>query len=86
MIHIVAIIYKKQRRFSTLNSILVVDDEPEITDLIELYMTNENYTVHKFYSGKDAVKFIDENEPDLAILDIMLPDVNGFKICQHIRE
>lgn len=69
-----------------MNSILVVDDEPEITDLIELYLTNENYTVYKFYSGKDAVKFIDENEPDLAILDIMLPDINGFKICQHIRE
>ena len=69
-----------------MNSILVVDDEPEITDLIALYLTNENYTVFKFYSGNDAIKFIDENEPDLAILDIMLPDINGFTICQHIRE
>ena len=69
-----------------MNTILVVDDEPEITDLIALYLTNENYTVFKFYSGKDAIKFIDETEPDLAILDIMLPDINGFTICQHIRE
>lgn len=69
-----------------MNSILVVDDEPEITDLIELYLTNENYTVFKFYSGKDAVTFIDENKPDLAILDIMLPDIGGFQLCQHIRE
>lgn len=64
----------------------MVEDEYEIADLIELYLKNENYTVFKFYSGNDAVKFIDENEFDLAILDIMLPDINGFAICQHIRE
>jgi len=69
-----------------LSNIIVVDDEQEITDLIALYLTNEGYCVHKFYSGKDAVSFIDANEPDLAILDIMLPDVNGFTICRHIRE
>lgn len=69
-----------------MSTIIVVEDEQEIADLITLYLKNENYTVFRFYSGKDAVKFIDENEPDLAILDIMLPDLNGFKICQHIRE
>lgn len=71
---------------NTENTIIVVEDEQEIADLITLYLKNEGYTVIQFHFGKDAVGFIDENEPDLAILDIMLPDMNGFAICQHIRE
>lgn len=68
------------------SKILVVDDEQEIANLIEVYLKNENYTVYKFYTGKEALEFIDSTELDLAILDIMLPDVNGFSLCQHIRE
>lgn len=66
--------------------ILVVDDEKEIADLIELYLANEAYQVHKFYNGKDALSFLESQTPDLAILDVMLPDMNGFSICQKIRE
>lgn len=65
--------------------ILVVDDEHEIADLIEVYLTNENYEVFKFYTATEALQCIDNNEIDLAILDIMLPDMNGFDICRHIR-
>ena len=68
------------------DKILVVDDEPEIADLIELYLTNENYAVYKFYSAADALNCIDSMELDLAILDIMLPGADGFSICRHIRE
>ena len=67
-------------------SILIVDDEKEIADLLELYLKNDGYTVHKFYNGMDALKCIEENDLDLAILDIMLPDIDGFHICQKIRE
>ncbi len=67
-------------------NILVVDDEKEIADLIEVYLKNDGYTVHKFYKGVDALKCVDETELDLAILDVMLPDVDGFHICQKIRE
>lgn len=67
-------------------NILVVDDEIEIADLVELYLKNEGYTVHKFYNGTDALKCIDTVELDMAILDIMLPDIDGFKICQKIRK
>ena len=67
-------------------SILVVDDEREIADLIELYLKNDGYTVHKFYNGTDALKCIGETHLDLAVLDIMLPDIDGFRICQKIRE
>lgn len=66
--------------------ILVVDDEKEIADLIELYLSNEGYVVHKFYNGEDALECIDNCQLNLAILDIMLPDKDGFYICRKIRE
>ena len=66
--------------------VLVVDDETEIADLIQVYLNNDGYTVYKFYNGVDALKCIEETEIDLAILDVMLPDIDGFRICQKIRE
>lgn len=66
--------------------VLVVDDEKEIADLIEVYLQNENYTVFKFYTAEDALRCIETQELDLAILDIMLPGTDGFAICKKIRE
>jgi two-component system response regulator VanR len=66
--------------------ILIVDDEHDIADLLEVYLKNENYTIYKYYSAKEALEFIKEEEVDLAILDIMLPNINGFTLCQKIRE
>lgn len=66
--------------------IVIVDDEQEIADLVEVYLKNENYLVYKFYSGTEALCFVDETEVDLILLDIMLPDVSGFEICQRIRQ
>ena len=66
--------------------ILVVDDEKEIADLIEVYLKNDGYTVYKYYNGIDALKCINEQELDLAILDVMLPGIDGFHICRKIRE
>jgi two-component system response regulator VanR len=67
-------------------NILVVDDEQSVADLIEVYLKNENYDVFKFYNGRDALQCVENQNIDLAILDIMLPDVTGFSICQRIRE
>ena len=66
--------------------ILVVDDEAEIADLIETYLTSENYTVFKFYPAMGALACINTTELDLAILDVMMPDMDGFALCQKIRE
>jgi len=66
--------------------VLIVDDEREIADLIEVYLRNENYTIFKYYSAKDALECVENTNLDLAILDVMLPDGNGFDICQKIRE
>ena len=66
--------------------IVIVDDEKEIADVVELYLKNEDYEVNKFYNGKDTLAFLEKEEPDLAILDVMLPDIDGFTILQKIRE
>ena len=68
------------------NKILIVDDEAEIADLIEVYLQNENYIVYKYYAAQPAVKCIENTELDLALLDLMLPGINGFTLCQKIRE
>ncbi len=68
------------------DTILIVDDEPEIADLVALYLKNEGYTVCTFYSGMDAWNCIQQKTPDLAILDVMLPGMDGFQICRKIRE
>ncbi len=67
-------------------NILVLDDEKEIADLVELYLKNENYNVYKYYNSKEALNCINEQKLDLAILDIMIGDIDGYEICKIIRE
>lgn len=69
-----------------MESILVVDDEKEIADLVELYLRGDGYSIHKFYNATDAIEFIHNNEVSLAILDVMLPDMSGFDLCIKIRQ
>lgn len=66
--------------------IMIVDDEKEIADLVELYLTGEGYTVFKFYNAADALACIENEQLDMAILDVMLPETDGFSICRKIRE
>ena len=54
--------------------ILIVDDETAIADLVEVYLTNDGYTVHKCYNAADALACVERTPLDLAILDVMLPD------------
>jgi len=67
-------------------NILVVDDEKEIADLIELYLKNEGFNVFTFYDAKEALTCIQTKKLDFAILDVMMPDIDGFEICRRIRE
>lgn len=66
--------------------ILVVDDEREIGDLVSLYLENEGFQVLKCSSGLEALRVIETEKLDLAILDVMLPDLSGMEICRKIRE
>ena len=65
--------------------ILVVDDEKTIADLVGIYLQNEGLGVTIAYTGAEAAKAIFEQEFDLAVLDIMLPDIDGFELLRTIR-
>lgn len=68
------------------NNILIVDDEASLTDLIEIYLANEGYHVYKCHDGAQALQYVQSIPMDLAILDVMLPDMDGFALCRKIRE
>ena len=67
-------------------TILVVDDEKEIRDLVGIYLSNENFKVIKAANGLDALDISEKNEVDLIILDIMMPNMDGIEACMKIRE
>ena len=66
-------------------NILVVDDEPEIADLVEVYLQSEGFRVFKCGTGTQAMEFVRNQRLDLAVLDVMLPDLSGFALCADIR-
>lgn len=66
--------------------ILVVDDDRNIADLIRLYLEKEMYEVNTAYSGKSALEAFHSWAPDLVILDIMLPELDGYELCRQIRK
>ena len=66
--------------------ILIVDDEAAIAELLEVYLKNEGFSIRKAYTAAEALRLLGEAEPDLALLDVMLPDLDGFTLCRQIRE
>ena len=68
-----------------MDTILVVDDEQEIADLLEVYLKNESYVVRKFYNPLDALACIDKEPVSLVILDVMMPEMNGYELCTAIK-
>ncbi|MFQ5944324.1 MAG: response regulator transcription factor [Anaerolineales bacterium] len=65
--------------------ILVVDDEPNIVDLVTMYLEQEGYRVESAFDGAQALEQIQELEPALVVLDLMLPEVDGFEVCRQTR-
>ena len=66
--------------------ILVVDDETAIADLVEVYLKNEGFTIHKFYNASDALACVRTTRLNLAVLDVMLPGMDGFQIVRKLRD
>lgn len=66
--------------------ILVVEDDSEIKEVIRLYLEKNGYRVVQAGDGLEAVRLVGEEQPDLIILDVLLPGKNGFEVCQEIRE
>ncbi len=67
-------------------NILVVEDDRNISDLIRMYLEKEGFEVRIAYDGGKAVEEFDERTPDMVLLDIMLPVMDGWAVCAHIRE
>lgn len=65
--------------------IIIVDDEPSIVVPLEFLMQQNGYDVLVAQSGEEAVELLSKNNPDLVLLDIMLPGIDGFKVCEIIR-
>ena len=66
--------------------ILVVDDDPNINELLKIYFANEGYDVKTAADGAEGVSFFKMYEPDIVLLDIMLPKKDGWQVCREIRE
>ena len=67
-------------------NILVVEDDRNISDLIRMYLEKEGFDVRIAYDGGKAVEEFDREAPDMVLLDIMLPVMDGWAVCAHIRE
>lgn len=67
-------------------SILLVDDEPRMLDLLSLYLTPHNYRCIKAASGSEAIQILLEMEIDIVLLDVMMPEMDGWETCKKIRE
>ena len=66
--------------------VLVVDDEKSIVEILKLNLTNEGYTVFEAYDGDEALSMAKRVDPDLILLDVMLPKMDGLTVCRKIRE
>ena len=67
-------------------NIMVVDDEKNICELIRLYLEKEGFAVTIANNGSDAIAMIRQNRPDLVLLDIMMPVIDGWEVCRQVRE
>lgn len=71
---------------SSSSTILVVDDEKDIVEFISYNLEKEGYHVYGATNGKDAIRIAESHIPDLIILDIMMPDMDGVELCRSLRE
>jgi inorganic pyrophosphatase len=66
-------------------TIVVVDDEPSIVDMLTTFLEIKGYTVHGAYSGEEGLTLVQTEKPDALLLDLMLPDIDGFDVMQRLR-
>jgi len=67
-------------------NVLIVDDDIKTVELVKLYLTRDGYGVIAAYDGIEALRLARENYPDLIVLDLMLPDIDGFEVCRTLRQ
>jgi DNA-binding response OmpR family regulator len=65
--------------------ILVIDDDRSIVELVKLYLTSEGYTVEVAHNGREGLRLFNQSQPALVLLDLMLPELDGYEVCRQIR-
>ncbi|MCD8511874.1 MAG: response regulator transcription factor [Bacillus sp. (in: Bacteria)] len=66
--------------------VLIADDDPNVCEIIGLYLKENHYEVVEANNGKDAIELFDTHQPDIILLDIMMPDIDGYEVCKEIRK
>jgi DNA-binding response OmpR family regulator len=66
--------------------VLVVDDDPDMVKSLEIYLRLSGHVVRCAYGGRNALEQIEQECPSAILLDIMMPDMNGYDVCRHLRE
>jgi DNA-binding response OmpR family regulator len=66
--------------------ILIADDEPNIVAAVEFLLRRNGYEVHVARDGEEALKLVEACQPDLVLLDVMMPQKSGYEVCQRMRE
>lgn len=67
-------------------TVLIADDNRQITSILEEYAKKEGHTVHVAFDGREALQLFDKIHPDVVLLDVMMPNVDGFEVCREIRK
>lgn len=67
------------------HKIMIVDDEPDIVKLVKVSLEMANFEVSEAFSGQEALDKVQDAKPDIILLDIMMPDINGFEVCKRLK-
>jgi len=74
------------REWKIVKKILLVDDEPRMLDLLSLYLTPKGYNCLKMTTARQAIQYLEEEKAEIILLDVMMPDMDGWEACQEIRK
>lgn len=66
-------------------TVVIVDDEPAMVDMLTTFLTMKGFQVHGAYTGMAGLDAIERVHPDIVLLDLMLPDIDGFEVCRRLR-
>lgn len=69
-----------------MKKVLIVDDEVDVVEVVTVLLEHEGYQIMKAYDGKEALEIVDKETPDLIILDIMMPEIDGVEVCRRLRQ
>lgn len=65
--------------------VLIVDDDPDLVEAVSMKLESLNFDIEKAYDGEQAMEKVNEKKPDLIILDVMMPEKNGWDVCNEIK-